>query len=75
MMTEDTRQKEIRLKKELAQLRAKHANEDRVVKPTRDFSMGIPADTSHKAKLSSADSPDVILLPKHRRGNKENIPY
>jgi hypothetical protein len=74
-MTEDTRQKEIRLKKELAQLRAKHANEDRVIAKNRDFSMGTPADTSHKAKLNSNDCPDVVLLPKHRRGNKENIPF
>ncbi len=74
-MTEDTRQKEIRLRKELAQLRAKHSSEDRVVRKNRDFSMGLPADTSHKAKTHTNDCPDVILLPKHRRGNKENIPF
>lgn len=74
-MTEDSKQKEIRLRKELAQLRAKNASEDRKIRKNRDFSMGLPSDTSYKAKKSSNDCPDVILLPKHRRGNKENIPF
>lgn len=74
-MTEDSKQKEIRLRKELAQLRAKNASDDRTIAKNRDFSMGIPADTSHKAKTNSNDCPDVVLLPKHRRGNKENIPF
>ena len=48
---------------------------DRVVKKNRDFSMGLPTDTTHKAKTASADCPDVVLLPPHRRGRKENVPF
>ena len=44
-MTEDNRQKEIRLKKELAQVKAMNANENARLRPTRDFSVGVPADT------------------------------
>jgi|TARA_Y100000401_G_scaffold104122_1_gene95671 hypothetical protein len=74
-MTEDLKQKEIRLRKELAQIRAANASNDRVVKKNRDFSMGLPTDTTHKAKTASADCPDVVLLPPHRRGRKENVPF
>ena len=74
-MTEDTRQKEVRLKKELAKVKAINANQNARLRPTRDFSVGIPADTSVKKKLHSADVPDVVTLPSKRRGNKENIPF
>ena len=74
-MTEDLKQKEIRLRKELAQIRAENASNDRVVKKNRDFSMGLPTDPTHKAKTASADCPDVVLLPPHRRGRKENVPF
>mgnify|MGYP003132462934 CR=1 FL=1 len=74
-MTEDNRQKEIRLKKELAQLRAMNANADAKLKPSKDFSVGIPQDTSVKKKLHSSDVPDVVLLPPSKRGKKENIPF
>ncbi len=70
-MTEDNRQKEIRLKKELAQVKAMNANADAKLKPTKDFSVGIPQDTSVKEKLpTSADNPDVVLLPPKRRETK-----
>jgi len=74
-MTEDSRQKEIRLKKELAQVRAVNANADAKLKPSRDFSVGLPQDTSVKKKLHSADVPDVITLPPKRKGKTENIPF
>lgn len=74
-MTEDNRQKEIRLKKELAQVKAMNANADAKLKPTTDFSVGIPQDTSVKKMPTSADNPDVVLLPPKRRGRKENIPF
>ena len=74
-MTEDLRQKERRLSKELAQVRALNANKDTRVKKSRDMTMGFPADNSHKASPSSADIPDVVTLPPKRRGKKENIPF
>ena len=49
-MTEDNRQKEIRLKKELAKVRTQNANETRKITKNRDFSVGgLPPDTTHKA--------------------------
>ena len=74
-MTEDLRQKERRLSKELAQVRALNANKDTRVKKSRDMTMGFPADNSHKPSPSSADIPDVVSLPPKRRGKKENIPF
>jgi len=74
-MTEDLKQKEIRLRKELAQVRAQTAIDERRIEKNRDFSMGVPTDTSHKAIPTSRDSPDAVLLPSHRRGKKENIPF
>ena len=74
-MTEDNRQKEIRLKKELAKVKAINANSDAKVRKTRDLSLGgLPPDTSHKAIPSTA-SPDVVLLPPMKRKKKENIPF
>ena len=74
-MTEDLRQKEIRLKKELAKVNAINANSDAKVRKTRDLSLGgLPPDTSHKAIPSTA-SPDVGLLPPMKRKKKENIPF
>ena len=75
-MTEDTRQKQIRLTKELAQVKALNAssNNDKVRK-TKDMTMGFPADNSHKPSPSSADVPDVVSLPSKQRGKKENIPF
>ena len=72
-MTEDSRQKQIRLTKELAQVKAKNANLDAKLKPTRDFSVGLPQDTSVKKKLHTADVPDVITLPPKGKRRKENI--
>tara|TARA_R100001015_G_C4625514_1_gene184097 strand:+ start:697 stop:921 length:225 start_codon:yes stop_codon:yes gene_type:complete len=74
-MTEDNRQKEIRLKKELAQVKAMNANADAKLKPSRDFSVGLPQDTSVKKKLHTADVPDVITLPPKGKRRKENIPF
>jgi hypothetical protein len=74
-MTEDNRQKEIRLKKELAQLKASNSAENRAVKKNRDFSVGLPEDTSKKPLPTSSDIPDVVSLPPKRRGKTENIPY
>ena len=66
-MTEDMKQKEVRLKKELAKVRSQNANEMRRITKNRD--------TTHKAKTSSNDVPDVVLLPQGKRGKKENIPF
>tara|TARA_Y100000114_G_scaffold45734_1_gene41403 strand:- start:6896 stop:7120 length:225 start_codon:yes stop_codon:yes gene_type:complete len=74
-MTEDNRQKEIRLRKELAQVRAANNNESRKTTKNRDFSVGLPKDTTPKPRPSSADIPDVITLPPKQRGKKENIPF
>ncbi len=74
-MTEDNRQKEIRLRKELAQVKAANSNEGRKTTKTRDFSVGLPRDTTHKPRPSSSDIPDVITLPPKQRGKKENIPF
>ena len=74
-MTEDNRQREIRLKKELAQIKAINSSENRAVKKNRDFSVGLPEDTSKKPLPTSSDIPDVVSLPPKRRGKTENIPY
>lgn len=74
-MTEDTRQKQIRLQKELAQLKAINSNMDSKVRKTRDFSVGLPHDTTHKARPTSADNPDVVILPSKGRKKSENIPW
>lgn len=75
IMTEDMKQKEVRLAKELAQVKAINANIDTKLKPTKDFSVGVPQDTSVKKKLHSADIPDVITLPPKQKNRKENIPF
>lgn len=75
-MTEDLKQKEIRLKKELARVRSQNSAERRTTTKNRDFSVGgLPPDTTHKATRTSNDVPDVILPPSKRRGKKENIPF
>lgn len=74
-MTEDLKQREIALRKELAKVRAQNANADRRITPNRDFSIGPAPDTTHKAIPTSRDIPDVVSLPPHRRGKKENIPF
>jgi hypothetical protein len=74
-MTEDLRQKEIRLRKELAQIKGINSNVDSKLRKTRDFSVGVPKDTTHKAKPVSADVPDVVTLPPKHRNKKENIPF
>jgi hypothetical protein len=75
-MTENLRQKEIRLKKELAKVKAINSNRDSRVKKSRDMSIGgLPPDTTHKAKPDSNSSPDVVLLPSKKRRQKENIPF
>ena len=75
-MTEDNRQKEIRLKKELAKVRTQNANETRKTTKNRDFSVGgLPPDTTHKPTRESIDVPDVILTQKKRIVNKYNIPF
>ena len=76
IMKEDLRQKEMRLKKELAKVRSQNAADNRKATVSRDYSVGgLPPDTSHKPINSSNDVPDVVLLPKHKRGKKENIPF
>ena len=75
-MTEDLKQREIRLKKELARVKSQNSAERRTTTKSRDFSVGgLPPDTTHKRTLSSSDIPDVILPPSKRRGKKENIPF
>tara|TARA_R110000824_G_scaffold72139_1_gene184265 strand:- start:6 stop:233 length:228 start_codon:yes stop_codon:yes gene_type:complete len=75
-MTEDLKQKEIRLKKELARVKSQNSADRRTLKKNRDFSVGgLPPDTSHKRTMTSKDVPDVILPPSNRRGKKENIPF
>ena len=75
-MTEDLRQKEMRLKKELARVKAQNSADGRTLRKNRDFSVGgLPPDTTHKRTMSSSDVPDVILPPSKRRGKKENIPF
>ena len=75
-MTENLRQKEIRLKKELAKVKAINSNRDSRVKKSRDMSIGgLPPDTTHKSKPDSNSSPDVVLLPSKKRRQKENIPF
>jgi len=72
-MTEDTAQKERRLAKELAQVRARRAAEDRTPTKSRDYSVGgLPPDTTHRPTRSSADTPDVIQLPAKKRKRTEN---
>ena len=75
-MTEDLKQKEIRLKKELAKVRSQNAADSRKTTVSRDYSIGgLPPDTSHKSTNTSNDVPDVVLLPSKRRGKGENIPF
>jgi len=74
-MTEDLHQKQRRLTKELAQVKALTAQENSKKTKNRDMSVGLPQDTTHKARPSSADNPDVILLPPKQRRKKENIPF
>jgi len=74
-MSEDLHQKQRRLTKELAQVKAMTAQENNKVQKNRDMSVGLPPDSSHKSLPSSADNPDVILLPSRKRGKKENIPF
>ena len=74
-MTEDLRQKEIRLRKELAQIKGINSNVDSKLRKTRDFSVGVPKDTTYKAKPVSSDVPDVVTLPPKHRNKKENIAF
>ena len=74
-MSEDLHQKQRRLTQELAKVKALTAQENNKVQKNRDMSVGLPPDSSHKALPSSADNPDVILLPSRKRGKKENIPF
>jgi hypothetical protein len=75
-MTEDMKQKEIRLRKELAQVKTLNQNAamSRKVEKNLDIA-GIPMDTTPKPAPSSRDIPDVITLPPKRRGRTENIPW
>ena len=74
-MSEDLHQKQRRLTQELAKVKAMTAQENNKVQKNRDMSVGLPPDSSHKSLPSSADNPDVILLPSKKRGKKENIPF
>ena len=61
----------MRLKKELAKVRAQNAADNRKATVSRDYSIGgLPPDTSHKPINSSNDVPDVVLLPKHKEEKK-----
>jgi hypothetical protein len=73
---EDTKQKEIRLRKELAKLKTQNSAKDRTIAKERNFDIaGVDARTSHKATHGGADIPDAVLLPKKKRNLKENIPW
>ena len=74
-MSEDLHQKQRRLTKELAKVKALTSQENNKKQKNRDMSVGLPPDTTHKARPSSSDNPDVILLPSKKRGKKENIPF
>jgi len=74
-MSEDLHQKQRRLTQELAKVKAMTAQENNKVQKNRDMSVGLPPDSSHKSLPSSADNPDVILLPSKKRGKTENIPF
>lgn len=75
-MTEDMKQKEIRLRKELSKVKALNQNANMSRKTEKNFDLaGIPQDTTPKPAPSSRDIPDVITLPPKRRGRKENIPW
>jgi hypothetical protein len=75
-MTEDMKQKEIRLRKELAQVKSLNQNAAMSRKTERNLDIaGVPLDTTPKPAPSSRDIPDVITLPPKRRGRKENIPW
>jgi hypothetical protein len=75
-MTEDTRQKEIRLVKELAKLKQTRALQDSKVTKQRDFSLGgIDPNTTHKATHGSADVPDAVLLPKKKTQRIARSPF
>tara|TARA_R100000234_G_scaffold118271_1_gene98370 strand:+ start:1088 stop:1315 length:228 start_codon:yes stop_codon:yes gene_type:complete len=75
-MTEDLKRKEIRLRKELAKVKALNQNAAMQRKTERNLDIaGIPMDTTPKPAPSSRDIPDVITLPPKRRGRKENIPF
>jgi len=74
-MSEDLHQKQRRLTQELAKVKAMTAQENNKVQKNKDMSVGLPPDSSHKSLPSSADNPDVILLPSRKRGKKENIPF
>ncbi len=74
-MTEDLHQKQRRLTKELAQVKALTAQENNKKTKNRDMSVGLPQDTTHKSRPSSADNPDVILLPPKKIRKTENIPF
>ena len=76
IMKEDLKQREMRLKKELAKVRSQNAADNRKATVSRDFSVGgLPPDTTHKPINASNDVPDVVLLPSKKRGKKENIPF
>lgn len=75
-MTEDMKQKEMRLRKELAQVKALNQNAALHRPTNRNLDIaGIPLDTTPKPAPSSRDIPDVITLPPKRTGRKENIPW
>lgn len=75
-MTEDMKQKEMRLRKELAQVKALNQNAALHRPTNRNLDIaGIPMDTTPKPAPSSRDIPDVITLPPKRTGRKENIPW
>ena len=76
IMKEDLKQREMRLKKELAKVRSQNAADNRRATVSRDYSIGgLPPDTTHKPINASNDVPDVVLLPSKKRGKKENIPF
>ena len=76
IMKEDSRQRERRLRKELAAVKAVNRNKDSRIKKERNLDIaGVPMDTSHKPVPANNDIPDVISLPPKRRGRKENIPF
>ena len=66
------------LERELKAARIEERREQRNrIEKNRDYSVGgIDKDTTVEKKIpSSADTPDVIILPKKSKNRKENIPF
>jgi hypothetical protein len=74
MSDKSVRQLERELKAARVEERREQTNR---VEKNRDYSIGgVDKDTTVEKKIpSSADIPDVIILPKKSKNRKENIPF